>query len=162
MTSHMVVSAVLHIIIIVITALFWPTVCFWTRGKTDGSRKFALRSQHAPYVILISEHDDGPGIGGLQQPSDDLVKLPWPGLPRDLQGLGNAHTTWGRKRERGFESITSLICTFFSFVCTTHTPMLSLDLAYRQFMKALRCVKHSVSGPLLWFYISNRRSKSHK
>lgn len=52
-----------------------------------------------PYVVLISEHDNGPGIGRLQQASDNLVKLPRPGLPGDLQGLGNAHTTWYKQTE---------------------------------------------------------------
>lgn len=58
-----------------------------------------LSALNIPYVILISEHNDGPGIGGLQQASDDLVKLALPGLPGDLQGLGNAHTTWDGKTE---------------------------------------------------------------
>lgn len=47
-----------------------------------------------PNVVLVSEHDDGPGVGGLQQAPDDLVKLPWSGFPGDLQGLGDAHAAW--------------------------------------------------------------------
>lgn len=50
-------------------------------------------AQCVPNVILISEHDDGPGVGGLQQASDDLVKLPWSWLPGYFQGLGNADAT---------------------------------------------------------------------
>lgn len=50
-------------------------------------------AQCVPNVILISEHDDGPGVGGLQQASDDFVKLPWSWLPGYFQGLGNADAT---------------------------------------------------------------------
>lgn len=44
-----------------------------------------------PDIVLVSEHDDGPGVGGLQQTSDDLVELSRSRLPGDLQGLGDAH-----------------------------------------------------------------------
>lgn len=57
-----------------------------------------------PYIVLVGEHDDGPGVGGLQQASDDLVELSSPGLPGDLQGLGDAHPpcrTHGQS-ERGY------------------------------------------------------------
>lgn len=52
-----------------------------------------LNKSNVPYVILISEHDNGPGIRGLQQAPDNLVKLSRLGLPGDLQGLGNAYAT---------------------------------------------------------------------
>lgn len=45
----------------------------------------------APNIVLVGEHDDGPGVGGLQQASDDLVELSGSRLPGDLQGLGDAH-----------------------------------------------------------------------
>lgn len=46
-----------------------------------------------PDIILVCEHDDGPGVGGLQEPADDLVEFPRPRLPRDLQRLCDTHTT---------------------------------------------------------------------
>lgn len=54
-----------------------------------------------PYIVLVGKHDDGPGVGRLQQPSDDLVELSNSGLPRDLQGLGDAHPPCRTHRETG-------------------------------------------------------------
>lgn len=51
---------------------------------SGGQRGTCLSVESVPNVVLISEHDDGPGVGGLQQASDNLVKLPWPRLPGDL------------------------------------------------------------------------------
>lgn len=45
----------------------------------------------SPDVILIGKDDDGPGVGRLQEAPNDLVKLPWLGLPRYLHRLGNTH-----------------------------------------------------------------------
>lgn len=58
-----------------------------------------------PDIVLVGEHDNGPGVGGLQQASDDLVELSSSRLPGDLQGLGDAHPpcrTHGQT-ERGFQ-----------------------------------------------------------
>lgn len=74
-----------------------------------------LSAQHVPYVVLISEHDDGPGIGGLQQAPDDLVKLPRLGLPRDLQRLGNTHTTWKRDTDGEDIPLSVFFMQLFSF-----------------------------------------------
>lgn len=46
-----------------------------------------------PYVVLVGEHNDSPGVGRLQQTFDDLIKLPWLGFTRDLQRLGYTHPT---------------------------------------------------------------------
>lgn len=90
---------------------------------SSGSGDTCLRARYVPYVVLISEHDDGPGIGGLQQASDDLVKLPWPGLPGDLQGLGDTHTTWDRLRQR----ICILVSDFHLFIYILHSHLATLS-----------------------------------
>lgn len=45
-------------------------------------------------VILIGKDDDSPGVAGLHQTLDDLVKLSGHCFTGDLHRLSNANTTW--------------------------------------------------------------------
>lgn len=49
-------------------------------------------SPSAPDIVLVSEDDDRPCVGGLQEAADDFVELSRLGLPWDLDGLGHAYT----------------------------------------------------------------------
>lgn len=71
--------------------------------------------KETPDIILVCEHDDGPGVGGLQEAADYLVEFPRPGFPRDLQRLSDTHTTYrDTERELGFVHAAHKIRFVFS------------------------------------------------
>lgn len=73
-----------------------------------------------PDVVLVGEHDDGPGVGRLQQASDNLVELSGSRLPGDLQGLGDAHAPCKTDRRR-----LSALCLDKSFLFFGKFPPLA-------------------------------------